>query len=76
MQASSVSKGLKLTDVLTLYASGDDSRPGYGETIVVELQLFHQRNIILYNTHTEESEILRFPSPLPLSDMPHQIALP
>lgn len=51
MFAGLVPKGLNC-HILTLYAGGDESRPRYREAIVIKLQLLHQRNIILYNTHT------------------------
>lgn len=41
--------------LLTLDASGEDSRPGYGEAIVSKLQLLHQGNIILLPTHHSET---------------------
>lgn len=68
MFAGLVPKGLNC-HILTLYAGGDESRPRYREAIVIKLQLLHQRNIILYNTHTQWSEIFRFPF-APLSS-PH-----
>lgn len=59
--------------LLTLYASGEDPRPRYGEAIVIKLQFLHQRNIILVPTHThaptQQSEILWVtPPPPPFSE--------
>ena len=49
MFVSSLLKRLELL-LLTLNASGKDSRPRYREAIVIKLQLLHQGNIILCNT--------------------------
>lgn len=56
--------------LLTLDASGEDSRPGYGEAIVSKLQLLHQGNVILLPAHHRVKHWLVLPSFLELRSHP------